>query len=325
MAHGTCRNSLLQKVQRVLDFAFGRAYHAPRSPMHLQQTKRDSRGSGGPQYYFHNLSLPIKAYLRDEGAVRVALVTPYGPTRTDYFAVSKKHKLDQHLKPVAGSVDHDRIQQGRAAESIGEAIRVWYGLPAGDFERIDVDIDTIDDDLYLTPLKYKYADEPRTTEIPRIERPLTFTKSYKSAFWTQQLARINQTRPGMVSWALGEICRVVRDHLPKVRLAHVQEADLLRASGPLKHLGLSLGGYVGKGYDCLSEFAFLKHPAYPVPVEIKKHSQNFHYQQKKYGKELLSRAVVLCAIDDHKQMPKNIDVIELQALCDYAKQFPPMP
>jgi hypothetical protein len=136
------------------------------------------------------------------------------------------------------------------------------------------------------------------------------------------LVGINQAYPGIVSWSFGEICRIVQDHLPNVKLAHVQEADLLRASGPLKHLGLSLGGYVGKGYDCLSEFAFLEYPTYSVPVEIKRHSQNFRYQQKKYGKELLSRAVVLCAIDDHKQMPKNIDVIELQALCDYAKQFP---
>ena len=59
-----------------------------------------------------------------------------------------------------------------------------------------------------------------------------------------------------------------------------------------------------------------------MPVEIKRRSQNFRYQQNKYGKELLSRAVVLCAIDDHQQMPKNVDVIELLALCNYAKQFP---
>jgi hypothetical protein len=291
--------------------------------MHLQQTKRGSRKSGGPQYYFHDLSDAVKTYLRAKGAVRVALVTPYGATKTDYFAVSEDRKLDRHLLVVEGNVGHDRIQQGRAPESIGEAIRVWYRLPPGDFERIDVDIDMgLDDAFYLTPLKYKYANKPRATEIPRIERPLTFTRSYMSAFWTQQLAGINQAHPGVVSWSLNEICRIVQDHRPKAKLAHVQEADLLRASGPLKHLGLSLGGYVGKGYDCLSEFEFLEHPTYTVPVEIKRHSQNFSYQQKKYEKELLSRAVVLCAIDDHKQMPKNIDVIELQALCDYAKQFP---
>jgi hypothetical protein len=291
--------------------------------MHLQQTKRGSRKSGGPQYYFHDLSNAVKTYLRAEGAVRVALVTPYGATKTDYFAVSEDRKLDQHLRVVTGNVGHDRIQQGRAAESIGESIRMWYNLPPGDFERIDVDIDfSSDDAFYLTPLKYKYAERPRETEIRRIDRPLTFTTSYVSAFWTQQLVGIDQSHPGIVSWALNEICRVVHDHLPKTKLAHVQEADLLRASGPLKHLGLALGGYVGKGYDCLSEFTFLKYPAYTVPVEIKRHSHNFHYQQRKYGKELLSRAVVLCAIDDHKQMPKNIDVIELQALCNSAKQFP---
>jgi hypothetical protein len=290
--------------------------------MHLQQTKRGSRRSGGPQYYFHDLSDVVKTYLRKKGAVRVALVTPYGATKTDYFAVSEDRKLDQQLRVVGGNVGHDRIQQGRAPESIGEAIRVWYRLPAGDFERIDVDIDTIDDAFYLTPLKFRYASKPRGKEIPRIERPLTFTKSYMSAFWTQQLVEINRAHPGIVSWSLNEICRIVQDHRLKAKLAHVQEADLLRASGPLKHLGLSLGGYVGKGYDCLSEFEFLEYTTYTVPVEIKRRSQNFSYQQKKYEKELLSRAVVLCAIDDHKQMPKNIDVIELQALCDYAKQFP---
>jgi len=293
--------------------------------MHLQQTKRGSRRSGGPQYYFHDLGDAIKTYLRAKGAVRVALVTPYGATKTDYFAVSEDRKLDPDFRAVEGNVGHDRIQQGRAAERIGEAIRVWYDLPPGDFERIDADVDIIDDSFYLTPLKYKYAGKPRLVEIPRIDRPLTFTKRYVSAFWTQQLVHINRVHPGIVSWSLNEICRIVQSHLPDVRLAHVQEGDLLRASGPLRHLGLSLGGYVGKGYDCLSEYTFLKYPAYSVPVEIKRHSQNFHYQQRKYGKELLSRAVVLCAIDDHKQMPKNIDVLELQALCDYAKQFPTAP
>jgi len=293
--------------------------------MHLQQTKRASRKTGGPQYYFHDLSDAVKTYLRAKGAVRVALVTPYGATKTDYFAVGEDRKLDQHLRPVSGNVGHDRIQQGRAAESIGEAIRVWYNLAPGDFERIEVDIDIIDDAFYLTPLKYKYAEKPREKEIPRIDRPLTFTRSHASALWTQQLVHIDRTHPALVSWSLNEICRIVQDHRPTSRLAHVLEPDLLRASGPLKHLGLSLGGYVGKGYDCLSEFTFLNYPAYSVPVEIKRRSHNFSYQQRKYGKDLLSRAVVLCAVDDHKQIPKNIDVIELQALCDYARQFPATP
>jgi len=53
----------------------------------------------------------------------VALVTPYGATKSDYFAVSASHKLDKSYEPVKGRVGHDRIQQGRAGESIGEALR----------------------------------------------------------------------------------------------------------------------------------------------------------------------------------------------------------
>jgi len=90
--------------------------------MHLQQTKRGSRETGGPQYYFHELSEPVKLYLRQKGAVRVALITPYGATKSDYFAVSANHKLDSKSRPVPGNVGHDRIQQGRAGESIGESI-----------------------------------------------------------------------------------------------------------------------------------------------------------------------------------------------------------
>jgi hypothetical protein len=289
--------------------------------MHLQQTKRGSRGSGGPQYYFHSLTDAVKTYLRVKGAVRVALVTPYGATKTEYFAVSENRKLDRHLRPVEGNVGHDRIQQGRAAESIGEAIRIWYRLPAGDFEKIGVDIEIIDDAFYLTPLTFKYATRPRVKEIARVEHPLTFTRGYISDFGVQQLTHVNQRHPGIVHWSLGEICRVVLDHFPK-QLAYVQEADLLRASGPLKHLGVSLGGYVGKGYDCFSNFSFLSYPTYPLPAEMKKRSQDFKYQEKKYGKALLSRAVILCAIHDHKNVPKNVDVIELRALCEYSSRFP---
>ena len=290
--------------------------------MHLQQTKRGSRESGGPQYYFHDLTEAVKTFLRIKGVVRVALVTPYGATKSDYFAVSRIHKLDAKQRPVPGNVEHDRIQQGSAAESIGESIRIWYRLPIGDFERIDVDVDIREDVFYLTPISYKYANKPRTGQIPRINQPLTFTSVYASPFWTQQLVHVDRRQPGIVGWALDEICRIVKDHRPATRLAHVQEPDLLRAAGPLKHLGVTLGGYVGKGYDCFTEFRFMDFPSYRVPLEIKRNSQGFHYQQKKYGREELSRAVVLCAIHGHKQMPQHIDVIELDALCSHAERFP---
>jgi hypothetical protein len=110
-------------------------------------------------------------------------------------------------------VGHDRIQQGQAQESIGESIRIWYQLPPGDFERIDVDIETREDVFYVTPLAFKYANKPRAKEIPRIDKPLTFTNVYISPFWIEQLVYINKRHPGIVGWALGEICRVVKDHL----------------------------------------------------------------------------------------------------------------
>ena len=293
--------------------------------MHLQQTKRGSRETGGPQYYFHDLTEAVKTFLRKKGAVRLALVTPYGATKSDYFAVSTQHKLDQQQRPVPGNVGHDRVQQGLAGESIGEAIRLWYRLPPGNFERIDVDLDIRDDVFYLTPLKIKYATKSQAREIPRIYQPLTFTHTYASPLWTEQLIYVNKKQPGIVAWALDEICRIVKDHQPPTRLAHIQERDLLRASGPLKHLGMVLGGYVGRGYDCFTEFRFLNYPVYSVPVEIKRNSQGFHYQQRKYGREELSRAVVLCAVHQHKGMPQHIDVIELGALCAYARNFPLTP
>ena len=36
--------------------------------MHLQQTKVESRATGGPQYYFHNLTTPVKEFLQKRGA-----------------------------------------------------------------------------------------------------------------------------------------------------------------------------------------------------------------------------------------------------------------
>lgn len=74
--------------------------------MHLQQTKKGSIETGGPQYYFHDLTDPVKTYLRAKGAVRVALVTPYGATKTDYFAVSTDKKLNAQQKPVPGNSAH---------------------------------------------------------------------------------------------------------------------------------------------------------------------------------------------------------------------------
>lgn len=70
--------------------------------MHLQQTKRASRATGGPQYYFHDLTEAVKLYLREKGVVAVALVTPYGATKSHFFAVSRDRKLGKGQKPEPG-------------------------------------------------------------------------------------------------------------------------------------------------------------------------------------------------------------------------------
>jgi len=286
--------------------------------MYLLQTKQGSRDTGGPQYFLHDLTDSVKIYLRQKGAVKVALVTPYGATKSDYIAVSHDRKIDKKTqKPVPGSVKKDRIQQGRASGSIGEAIRKWYNLGSDEFHRIDIDIEPHEDIFYITPLSYTFSYLDKEHEIIRVRDPLTFTKDYISRFWRDQLASLDRA---IVRWSLDEICRVVKDHKPKV--PHIQETDLRRASGPLKHLGMALGAYVGKGYDCLlSDFNFLKFPTYTVPVEIKRHSKDFKYQKEKYGKEALSRAVILCAIHDMKNTPRHIDVVELDALCNHLQNI----
>lgn len=284
--------------------------------MHLQQTKRGSRDTGGPQYFLHDLPDKIKKYLRKVGAVRVALITPYGATKSNYVALGRDHKLGKNLNPIKGMVGHDRIQQGEAGESIGESIRNWYRLEEGDFERIDVDIEIRDNAFYLTPLKFKYADRKTPASIRHVSKPLTFTREYQSPFWLKQMTEIQRKVSWIVPWCKEEFRRISKDHQKSTRLAHIQETDLLRASGPLRHLGMSLGGYVGKGYDCLTEFKFSQYPVYKIPVEIKKLSSGFKYQMSKYGKNELSRAVLLCATHQCREIPDHIDIIEIEALAD---------
>jgi hypothetical protein len=283
--------------------------------MHLQQTKRSSRTSGGPQYYFHDLTRHIKGYLRNEKAVPVALVTPYGATASTFMALATDAKLSRTGKVVAGRVGHDRIQQAAAGESIGEAIRYWYKLKSGDFERIDVEMEVWDDKFYLTPVGYKYADASKTQTIQQPEFPLSFNDKKQSELWRRQLAHVREGQPEMWRWSLEEICRIARAHAPGAEFRYVKEEDLLRASGPLKVLGVELGPYVGKGFDCQGVFRFLNYEPYSVPIEIKKASSGFAYQQREYSAEELSRAVILCVRNGLLNVPPNVDIIQLETLC----------
>lgn len=262
----------------------------------------------------------VSQYLRSKRAVPVALVTPYGATLSKFMALSANAKLAAGREIVPGRVGHDRIQQAAAGESIGEAIRRWYKLASGDFERIDVEIQTLDAKFYLTPISYKYARQPRPRVIQRPEFPLSFNDRMQSQLWRRQLQHVKQTRLEMWRWSLDEICRVTAAHAKGSGPPYIKEEDLLRASGPLKVLGVEFGPYVGKGYDCEGQFQFLNFESYKVPIEIKKRSSGFKYQQKRYSPEQLSRVVIVCARHDLVNVPPDVDVIELGALCSVLSQ-----
>jgi hypothetical protein len=238
--------------------------------MHLQQTKDESRVGGGPQYYFHGVSNVIKGHLRQEKACPVVLTTPYGIARSPFMAVSRDYKLGPANVPVSGSVGHDRIQQAGASESIGEAIRRWYALPKGDFETIEVEVDLHNEGHFiLTPLAVKLRKRKRRVELERFERPLSLNGKHRSSLWSRHLERCRESAPGDFRWTRDEVRRIVDDHTKK-GIANILEPDLLRAGGALSKLGVRLGPYLGKSYDCdPSDFTFWGSPRTIVPWKSK--------------------------------------------------------
>jgi len=291
--------------------------------MHLQQTKiRDKalkERPGGPQYYFHDVPDPIKDFLRRNGACPVVLETPYGIAPSPFMAVGRDHKLDANGRAVGGQVGHDRIQQAATAESIGEAIRRWYALPERqDFERIDVDVSIHPDGHFiLTPLRATLRGRKKVIEVESPVLPLSFNRRHQSALWRDQIESLRET--GEMAWIHDQIARVVDDHREQ-NVRSILEPDVLRTSGALSKLGLRLGPYIGKWYDCdPSCFQFMCLPAYQCPVEIKKNSRGFKYQMLRY--KPLPRAVVLCVEHDLVTVPEHVDVIELAELSNYLARF----
>ena len=287
--------------------------------MHLQQTKVGSRGTGGPQYFFHGVPDAIKEHLRRRRACDVVLQTPYGIAGSPFRAVDKDHKLDDSGRILPGRVGKDRIQQAHGTSSIGEAIRQWYRLPQHrDFERIDVDV-TIHPDghFILAPLCVYMRGKPRGIPLERPYHPLSFTRDYQSLLWRQQIERSGERNEAELSWVSDQLRRVVADQKTTGSIAPKEE-DLLRTSGALFKLGMRLSAYVGRGYDCpASSFEMLDYPSYSCPVEIKKHSRGFRYQMLRYLP--LPRAVILCVHHDLMNPPDHVDVVELAALADHVQ------
>jgi hypothetical protein len=232
------------------------------------------------------------------------------------MAVGRDHKLETG-KVVKGSVGHDRIQMASGEESIGEAIRYWYGLPEGrDFVTIEVEAAIHSDGHFiLVPLSVLMEGQSRPRVLERVHAPLSFHRDHQSRIWREQIGAKRKESSGDVSWAASQVAKVVADHGDS-DASHILEADLLRAAGALSILGLTLGPYLGKGYDCpRSSFQFGPLPLYPCPVEVKKRSKGFKYQMTKYVD--LPRVVVLCMKHDRPNLPDHVDVIELAFLGEY--------
>jgi len=284
--------------------------------MHVQQTKADSLATGGPQYYLHNVAQHVKEYLRKRGACPVVLQTPYGLANSSFMAVGRDHKISRTGKVIVGKVGHDRIQ---GKESIGEAIRYWYGLKGRrDFKRIDLDaVIHPEGHFILIPTGVTMRQGKRAQTVEKVSSPLSFHHDYQSKLWKKQIEACRKESASDVAWAASQINRVVAGH-QHVDTRNVHEADLLRVAGALSVLGLDLGLYLTKGYDCpISSFAFSGFPDYSCPVEIKKRSSRFDYQIMRYPR--LPRAVVLCIEHDLVNPPDHVDVLELSALADYLR------
>jgi len=284
--------------------------------MHLQQVKAGSRKSGGPQYWFEGVPEHIRGHLQRKKACPVILMTPYGPIETPFIAVDRDHKL-VNGRIVKANAQHDRIQKGQATESIGEAIRRWFSLRSGvDFERVEIEI-TFDRQsrFILVPLEVKWRGRTRREILPPISAPLSFHSQHQSDLWIKQIDACRKSRPDAFAWAASQIKRFAAEH-NNPKTVRVGEEDLLRLAGAFDHLGLRLGPYLKKGYDCPeSSFRFLDFPDYPCPVEIKKRSRGFAYQVKNYLH--LPRVVIFCLEHDVVHPPEHVDVLEIKSFARY--------
>lgn len=284
--------------------------------MHLQQTKFGSRVSGGPQYWFEDVPEHIRGHLQRKKACPVLLMTPYGPVETPFVAVDRDYKLRKG-RLLRANAQHDRIQKGDSKESIGEAVRRWFALRKGvDFERIDINV-TFDNQsrFIVVPRMVKWRRCARREILPAVSDPLSFNSQHQSDLWKRQIERCRRSSPDALNWAASQFKGFVRQHSER-KTSRVGEEDMLRLAGALDRLGLRLGPYTRKGYDCPdSTFQFLELPEYACPVEIKNRSRSFSYQQKNYPR--LPRVVVFCLDHDMVHPPEHVDVLEARAISSY--------
>jgi len=273
----------------------------------IQQTKQQSRRSGGPQYYLQGIEEATRTVLHAHGMCEVWLGTPYGIIESGLVAVASDRALDgDTLRP--GKVGHDRIQRRRADASIEGQLKHWYCLPDQEILRVDFAETLYKRALLLLPTKVRFA-TGRARALCYHPHPLTFTAHAQSPLLLDQIRSCRDA-----PWVLDQLQGVLHDHASGK--PHIAESDLLRTSGALSKLGVRLSCYQGKGYDCFdSSFQFGRYPSYPCPVEIKKRSSGFDYQVLRRTQP--ERATVLCMDHDGPHvLTAVVDVIEVPALAD---------
>jgi|HubBroStandDraft_1064217.scaffolds.fasta_scaffold176969_2 hypothetical protein len=286
--------------------------------MHLHQGKVGK--SGGPQYWLQNAPAHILEHIERHKKCPVILQTPYGPVETAFNAMDPDHKIVEG-RIVKANAQHFRIQKGESKESIGEAIRRWFALdPRRDVESIEIKI-TFDKKsrFILVPTEVQWRktgrSKTRPTVLPSTDQPLCFHGHFQSELWRKQIDQKRHANPEAFSWVRSQFKSFVQ-HYTDAKSKLVSEADLLRLAGAFDRLGLRLGPYVLKGFDCpTSSFCFADYPEYPCAVEIKKRASGFKYQITNYA--TLPRAVVLCLDYDTRHPHEHVDFVEVRSLASF--------
>jgi hypothetical protein len=270
----------------------------------IEQTKKGSRASGGPQYYLQDLSDNTKEFLRNVQRRPVRLWTPYGVIDSGLIAVSG----------TVGKVGHDRIQSGRQVPSIADQIGNWYALKSSEIESIEF-IDSFDHDSFLIrPTRVKYFRRKARLGLLHDPLPLTFIEGHRSQLLVRHIRKLDKSTRDCV---LKQIAALVKEH--ETAGGDLDERDLLRASGALDKMGIHLGMYRRIGIDCPdARFELLSFPSYPCAVEVEERSSGFLAAHHELHQS--QRLVVLCMFHDAPQVHRGyVDIIEIRELCRFLK------
>jgi hypothetical protein len=274
----------------------------------IEQTKKGSRKSGGPQYYLQDLASNSRDLLRVRGRWPVRIWTPYGIVDSGLVAVSS----------AIGSVGHDRVQSGRAVPSVADQVAAWYRLDRNDVERIEF-ADSFDRDAFvICPTYVQFFGRKRRLTLQKDAHPLSVIAGHHSAVIGEHLGMLRQREARLLKWAGNELDLIVGEH--EVSRRDVDERDLLRASGALAVVGIRLGPYRVRGIDCPdARIGLCGYPSYPCPVEVEEASSGFLAQHHEAHRA--TRVLVLCMRHTAREILRDyVDVVELRELSKLVRE-----